>query len=735
MGEFNELATKAVDSLKDEGVSMLIRRTKGYFKRKYREKKNKEIYTPDKIMGDVLFVNGCYLPHPSRYRVSHQREQLCAADMSSSEVFYTELTMDMARLYRVFIFFRCPYTEQIGEFIANAKKNNKVVLYDIDDLMIDKKYTKTIDYLKKMSGPELVSYYNGIELNQKLLKLCDGAITTTERLAKELKQFVPEVYINRNVASEEMLSISEKALKGKINDNNNQVRIGYFSGSITHNADIKMILPVLVNLMKKYPNLGLVLSGELDLPSELNEFKDRIEAKPFSQWKELPYTISCVDINIAPLEDTIFNEAKSENKWVEAALVKVPTIASNVGAFRDMIEDGVTGSLCSSLSEWEETLAQYIEDISYRNYIADNAYEFCKKKCTSIYTGNKLADYLKRRMNPNIVFVLPVLQISGGALVILKHCEMILRAGYDVTILNQGNEDSKYVKKDNTNINVVNFNDVAISMHIDKAVATLWTTVGFLEMYSKINQRYYNVQNFETDFYESGDGRKLDANRTYCSTLPMKYVTISKWCKKWLKDIYDKEAQYAPNGLDLSKFYPQRRNWNNRKIRILIEGNSNDYYKNVDESFKIIDKLDKNKYEIWFMSYQGKPKDWYYVDKFLHKVPYDEVPNIYRQCDILIKSSLLESFSYPPLEMMSTGGYVVVAPNDGNIEYLEDKKNCLFYNHAILDSAVDAIEELVMSENLQELLFRNGINTAREREWDYLEKEILSLYDIHSIKE
>lgn len=116
-------------------------------------------------------------------------------------------------------------------------------------------------------------------------------------------------------------------------------------------------------------------------------------------------------------------------------------------------------------------------------------------------------------------------------------------------------------------------------------------------------------------------------------------------------------------------FYPVERKFDRDKIRILVEGNSDDYYKNVDESFKIIDLLDKDKYEIWFMSYQGKPKENYRVDKFMHQVPYEKVPNVYRECDILLKSSLLESFSYPPLEMMATGGFVVVAPNDGNVEY------------------------------------------------------------------
>lgn len=58
------------------------------------------------------------------------------------------------------------------------------------------------------------------------------------------------------------------------------------------------------------------------------------------------------------------------------------------------------------------------------------------------------------------------------------------------------------------------------------------------------------------------------------------------------------------------------------------------------------------------MSYNAQPKEWYRVDKFFHKVPYAKVAQIYRECDILIKTSVLESFSYPPLEMMANRGLV-----------------------------------------------------------------------------
>lgn len=729
MSEVKVLVKKATTTLKTEGPGMVARKTMRYLAFKINNRADKERNKPDRTFADVLFINGCCLPHPSRYRVNHQREQLWAGDISSNEVFYTDLTLEMVRMYRIFIFFRCPYTDLIGKFIEMAKDNHKKVLYDIDDLMIDKSYTSTISYIATMTEQEKKSYYEGIDLNQKLLKLCEGAITTTERMAEELQKFVPKVYINRNVASEEMLRLSEKALKEN-KKHDQKISMGYFSGSITHNADFEMILPVISKIMQRYENVFLVVCGELDIPNSLKNFSDRIEKRPFGDWRKLPELIASVDINLAPLENSIFNEAKSENKWVEAALVKVPTVASNVGAFKKMIENKKTGFLCDNLMEWEKTLTELIENKELREDIGKDAYNYCKENCTSVYTAAKFAEYIKKIMNPNIVFILPGIQISGGALVILKHCVILKEYGFDVTVFHQGDEKENWIDKDGTKLNVVSYRDSAIAMHIDKAVATLWATVHFFEEYSKIKQRYYNVQNFETDFYESGDYFKIEANRTYCTDLPIKYITISKWCEDWLKNKYGKESTYAPNGIYVDRFYPKKRKWDGRKVRILIEGNSEDYYKNVDESFKIVDLLDKDKFEIWYLSYLGEPKKEYYVDKFLHKVPYEDVPNVYRECDILIKSSILESFSYPPLEMMATGGYVVVAPNAGNIEYLKDRENCLFYEHEDLNTAMNALDLIMKDKKLREKLYENGIETAKKREWKNIKTEILKLYGV-----
>ena len=713
----SNLMRKTLSTLKNEGVVSLTNKTYNYIK--YRVTNKYRYY-----YNDILIINGCTLPHPQRYRVDHQVEQLLASGVATDRINYTDLTMDKLKYYRGFIFYRCPITPTIEEFITTAKKENKTVFFVIDDLVIDKKYTKTIKYLETMSKEEKNLYDDGVERMQKTLRMCDYAITTTERLAEELKNYVSEVYINRNVASETMVELSESARKNK--QSHDDVIIGYLSGSITHNPDIEYVKPALIKIMNKYKNTKLKLVGEIELPDDLKEFQDRIIVEQFVDWQKLPEIIASIDINLAPLEDSIFNEAKSENKWLEAALVKTVTLASDLGAFHQMINDGVDGILFKNEKDFEKKLEKLVKDKEYREEIATNAYNRVIKNNVTTYSGHGLAKFIKSKLHKNIAFVLPTTNISGGVNVVIRHIGMLKKQGYDVTVINMDDNDTDIESRWGT-VRVLKKHKTKFNGYFDTMVATLWATLDFIKKYPNVKNRMYLVQNYETDFADFGKFMRIEANATYEDETGVKYLTISKWCEDWLKEKFEKECKYAPNGIDLQQFEFKKRNFK-VKIKILVEGNSDDYYKNVDESFKIVEKLDKKKYEIHFLSYQGTPKKWYYVDKFMHKVPYSEVGKVYQEADILIKSSILESFSYPPLEMMATGGLVVVAPNGGNIEYIKDEENCLFYEPGNINDAVEKIERLAKDSKLREKLIKGGVNTSKSREWKKIEKKIIELY-------
>lgn len=718
MADIKYLLDKSKETIQEEGFVEFIKKTGRYVTGHRNPAKNVNCYK------DVLFINGCALPHPKRYRVDHQMEQLLANGYTTDIIFYEDLTLEQEKYYKTFVFFRCPITETIEKFITLAKKQNKVIFYDIDDLVFDKKYTKTVKHLKTLNKDELDLYYNGVKRMGQTLKLCDYAITTTPTLANELGKYVKDVFINRNVASEKMAELSIRATKN-INKDHSKVIIGYLSGSITHNADFELILPVIEKIMEKYNNVYLKVVGLLDIPTELQKFSDRILTAPFVSWKKLPEIIASIDINLAPLEDSIFNAAKSENKWIEAALCKIPTVASNIGAFKEMIQNNQDGFLCSNEEEWFQTLEELVVSSDLRNSIGTNAYNRVIKNNVTTYTGYPLTKFISSKLPKTIAFVLPTTNISGGVNVILKHCSILKSAGMNVFVINSDKVNNNIINNDGE-IEVISNITSKIDAKIDVMVASLWNTLDYVNKYPKVLEKAYLVQGFETDFMKYGDYGKILANSTY-SYDNVKYITISKWCQNWLEDRYERKVSFIRNGINLNQFPYKERKFN-KKIKILVEGNSNDYHKNIDESFKIVEKLDKNKYEIQFLSYQGKPKNWYYVDKFMHRVPYDQVSKVYQDADILIKSSILESFSYPPLEMMATGGVCVVVPNEGNVEYLKDEENCLFYEKGNIEQAVQQIERLSNDKKLRDHLIEAGIKTAKSRNWKEIEKEIVEVY-------
>lgn len=366
---------------------------------KGRKERRKDAQYAKTNQGDVLFVTGCLLENLLRYRVLHPMEQLELAGLSCAKVYSEDLELCMEDNYKFFVFYRCEYLEEIETFINKAKSHRKHVCFDVDDLIIDVKYTNEVEFVKQMPPETRKLFdYNVMRVGQTL-RLCDMATTTTEALAGEMQKVVPNTYINRNVASKEMIKYAENAYKDYAKSNTDKVYLGYFSGSLTHNQDFEIIKPALIQIMEKYNQVNLVLVGDLEENDGLRKFENRIIKKNKVPWQDLPKLIVQVDINLAPLEDTLFNRAKSEIKWIEAALVRVPTIASKVGAFETMIKDEENGFLCDNTSEaWYLTLKKTILSDELRNIVALQAYRYIMNNCTTIATAQtynkKLENYI-----------------------------------------------------------------------------------------------------------------------------------------------------------------------------------------------------------------------------------------------------------------------------------------------------------------------------------------------------
>ena len=69
-----------------------------------------------------------------------------------------------------------------------------------------------------------------------------------------------------------------------------------------------------------------------------------------------------VDVSLAPLRRDRFSDAKSEVKYLEAAAVGVPTIASASPAFEVAIRPGENGLLAATRAEWDAALRALVRD-------------------------------------------------------------------------------------------------------------------------------------------------------------------------------------------------------------------------------------------------------------------------------------------------------------------------------------------------------------------------------------
>lgn len=94
---------------------------------------------------------------------------------------------------------------------------------------------------------------------------------------------------------------------------------------------------------------------------------------PFGDWQKLPKLIRSIDINLMPLENELFNWCKSENKWMEAGLTGIPTVASRNPELERVMTDHVDVIFCDNEADWKMHITQLIDDIQLRQTIGNNA--------------------------------------------------------------------------------------------------------------------------------------------------------------------------------------------------------------------------------------------------------------------------------------------------------------------------------------------------------------------------
>jgi|GEM_PF-798820 len=349
------------------------------------EKYRKNIYLPDNIppkeipeTPKVLLVVDHFLPQCLRYRVKQKIEQLEEAGITAEYFPWTEVVKakNLLYSYHVVIFYRVPAFPDIVETIEYAKAINKVVFYEIDDLVFDEEYYP--DPIESYGGyvgeDEYESLQRGCTLFREAMALCDYGIASTVPLAKAMEKVLrkKQCYLHRNALDKlnyDFLALNIPKIE------RDYLSIFYGTGTKAHNADFnELVAPALAQILENYPQVRLTLMGYLTLPPELTEYEERIDRIDVIKEVEIYWEfLRQADINIAVLHATPVNNCKSELKWFEAAVMGIPSVVSNTETYLEVVEHGVDGLIASTPEEWYENLELLLTDEKLRLKIAETA--------------------------------------------------------------------------------------------------------------------------------------------------------------------------------------------------------------------------------------------------------------------------------------------------------------------------------------------------------------------------
>jgi len=319
---------------------------------------------PEPLLRRVLFVVGIQ-GAPLRYRAHLPAEALAEVGVASDVVHYRDPRLpELAAVADAVVLYRVPATTQVLGLVDSVRARGRrvPVVYDVDDLIVDPGLRGSVHGLEGMSGPELELWWRGVARYRTTLEACDAFIGSTEALCTEVARLTGmPVYRFANGVGAALGRYSEAAARRPRTDG--PLRMGYFSGTTTHDADWARVEPAVVEVMRRHRDVELWLGGHLGTGPALEDVADRVQRLPMLPWTDLPGRLRDVDVNLAPLvPGSVFNEAKSAIKWLEAALVGTPTVASPTQPFRECVEDGVTGFLADGHEAWVTALETLLDD-------------------------------------------------------------------------------------------------------------------------------------------------------------------------------------------------------------------------------------------------------------------------------------------------------------------------------------------------------------------------------------
>ena len=282
------------------------------------------------------------------------------------------LTLDY-RAFDVIIFSRWLGAKHYDVLKKIADSGTPYVV-DIDDYWVLPKY-----------NPAYPAYRSGIKQAIKdAINYADAVITTTPALASQIREINENVIIASNC-----LDYTHKQWEAVPMERTDKVKVGWIGG-VTHEEDLKLIADQIKGLDIEFYICGYTPGDIWNRIAKSMPNAKIVEGTSVFEYGEV---YRHFDIVIAPLQDTKFNNCKSELKIIEASAYKKPIICSAVYPY--IYHQANDGVLLVTQNDWRTAIQKLIDaGHSVRQSMGVSNYDYCQKHHNlSLHNLTRLALY------------------------------------------------------------------------------------------------------------------------------------------------------------------------------------------------------------------------------------------------------------------------------------------------------------------------------------------------------
>lgn len=337
---------------------------------------------PDRLTGpSVLALVGREKTGPDLWRVLQpitaleKRGYPCGWDVRDNGLIGT-----IAPMFDAYLLPRIswpPEQRKLAEgWFASIRRAGKLAIYDADDDVFTAAETHRRVELGWTEGktPEQLD----AERFERIwcMQQCDGVTVSTQRLATIVRSFTSKpVCVVPNAIDlpwfREIVRKTPRQIPG--------LTIGW-AGGRRHDRDVEQMAEAWGRVAGRYPSVRFVVQGWVPPVILEHVGRDRLAILPWMSLERYPAGLAQVDIACCAVADTPFNRAKSQIKAMEAAAAGSAVVASPF--YAGLVDNGSSGFIAESAGEWEDALAQLVEQHATRKMMARRLLRTVQKRHT-----------------------------------------------------------------------------------------------------------------------------------------------------------------------------------------------------------------------------------------------------------------------------------------------------------------------------------------------------------------